>query len=135
MTMREETIQLFVDDTREHLRLIEIALLQCRQAGGDHKAMAVVVDSIHKVGGAAAVFGFKQLADFLQSAERVLQRRSPHIHGIDASCMTLLLDVAWHIDDLLELIRTGSTPSERVHDNDHRLRARLDAEMEALQAA
>jgi len=130
----EAHVKLFVDDASANLRLFEASLLRLKRVPNDMEALSAVTNAVHKVAGAASLFGFRPLAEFLRDVEKLLQQLRWIEDGIDFQAMSLMLEVSRHWGILLDLIPMGLPPSDSIYCTEIKLREKLKTKTYALES-
>lgn len=129
----EETLRLFIDESREHLGNIEEDLLSIEQGGADAPDELVdkVFRAIHTVKGSAAFFAFTRIKDLAHAMESVLGKVRSHELVPSSTIISVLLDsadalrsmindvggseqadISAYVGRLEDFLRTGSAPAD-----------------------
>lgn len=108
-------MSVFIDESREHLQLMNDSLLQLEQEPEDIKIIDEIFRSAHTLKGMSATMGFNRLAELTHHMENILD----NIRTGKADVDTVLVDVLFECLDTLnalvdEVIEEGEETTEIV---------------------
>jgi two-component system chemotaxis sensor kinase CheA len=118
-----ELVGIYREDAREHLALLDAALLRLEREGHDPEIAASLLGPLHTLKGNSGMIGFAGVKDYVHRLEEVFARARDGVLALDASALDRLLQGA---TALRQAIESSCAAGREVSD--------LAAEKEALVA-
>jgi two-component system chemotaxis sensor kinase CheA len=89
-----ELVGIYLEDAREHLALLDAALLRLEREGHDADVAASLLGPLHTLKGNSGMMGFTGVKDYVHRLEEVFGRARDGALALDASCLDRLLEGA-----------------------------------------
>ena len=113
----EEALQIYIEESRDHLTDVEKDLLQIEKQGSnvDEELINKVFRSAHSIKGGAALLGFNNIKELAHKMENLLGKIRDHSVTPDTSVINILLKAS---DTLRSLVDDTET-SDRLDISEH----------------
>jgi two-component system chemotaxis sensor kinase CheA len=108
---RAELIPIFIAESEENLRAMELGFVQLETTPGDLETLQAIFRAAHTIKGNAASLAFPSLATFAHGMEDVLDRLRTGTTALTTPLATLLLRC---VDALRRLIEGAATGADDV---------------------
>lgn len=106
-------MSVFIDESREHLQLMNDSLLQLEQEPEDLKIIDEIFRSAHTLKGMSATMGFNRLAELTHHMENILDNIRNGKADVDTSLVDVLFECLDTLNALVdEVIEDGEESSE-----------------------
>jgi len=113
----------FLAEVAEHIEAVERFVLAAREDPDDVEMLDALFRAAHSIKGAAATFGFREMAEFTHGFEGLLDAVRRRRAVLDEEVVSLVLEARDALGQILAAYRQGDQPEmERYED----LRARLE---------
>ncbi len=89
-----ELVGIYLEDAREHLALLDAALLRLEREGHDAEVAASLLGPLHTLKGNSGMMGFTGVKDYVHRLEEVFGRARDGALALDAACLDRLLEGA-----------------------------------------
>lgn len=103
--LNDETVNLFIEESREMLQEVEKLLLDVEKGNYDDETLNSIFRSAHTIKGSSGMFGFVYIEKFTHVLENLLDNVRNKMLSIDLSMCSLLLECKDHIEGLLDFYR------------------------------
>ena len=107
-------IQVFFDETAEHLDSMESLLLQLDVAAPDAEDLNAIFRAAHSIKGGAATFGFADLTDVTHILENQLDRVRKGTLSLRADMVDTFLEAGDTLSSMLHTHQSGEEPDLAV---------------------
>src|SRR5512141_209747 len=97
-----ELIGIYLEDAREHLAVLDGALLTLEREGHDRDTAASLLGPLHTLKGNSGMMGFTSIKDYVHRLEEVLARARDGALRLDAAAVDTLLRGATALRDAVE---------------------------------
>lgn len=108
-------LDLFLQESQEHLESMNQALLVLEQNPADQEAINQLFRDVHTVKGMAATMGFDALTELTHTMENVLQLLREEKVFMSPSLADLLFQSVDVLKELIDAILKGSNPEADIH--------------------
>ena len=103
-----ELVGIYLEDAREHLAVVDAALLRLEREGPDPEIAASLLGPLHTLKGNSGMMGFTAVKDYVHRLEEVLGRARDGVLLLDAHALDRLLHGAAALRDAVEArVREG----------------------------
>ncbi len=106
----DESLQIYIMESRDLLEQMEEALLTLEQNPQDEEKINAIFRAAHTIKGSAGLFGLDFIISFTHVAESVLHKVRNGEITIDESLVALLLEVGDFIGKLIDHVAESKTP-------------------------
>lgn len=89
-----ELVGIYLEDAREHLALLDAALLRLEREGHDAEAIAALLGPLHTLKGNSGMMGFTGVKDYVHRLEEVFGRARDGGLALDGAALDALLEGA-----------------------------------------
>lgn len=110
----DSALPTFVTESRELLREMEAALLQCEQGKADTEAINAIFRAAHTIKGSSGLFGLDGIVAFTHVVEGALDRVRGGALQMDESLAAVLLECRDHIEQLVNAVDDGDTEAPQL---------------------
>ncbi|MCZ8195912.1 MAG: Hpt domain-containing protein, partial [Aquidulcibacter sp.] len=135
----DESLQIYIIESRDLLQQMEEALLTLEQNPGDEEKINAIFRAAHTIKGSAGLFGLDFIISFTHVAESVLDKVRNGEIEVTEEIVALFLEVGDFISKLIDHVAEGTTPdADTLVVNDsliHRLNVYLEAKQTAKAVA
>ena len=107
MSVDDRFLEMFFEEARELLMVLEEGLMELESRQGDRAFVDKVFRSAHSIKGAAAMVGLSNVAGFTDKIETVLDRIRSQIIPADSDCISTLLESRDQLNALIESAVSG----------------------------
>jgi len=97
-----ELTGIYLEDAREHLAVVDAALLRLEREGPDPEVVASLLGPLHTLKGNSGMMGFIAVKDYVHRLEEVLGRARDATLTLDAGALDRLLQGALALRDAVE---------------------------------
>ena len=97
-----ELVGIYLEDAREHLAVVDAALLRLEREGSDPEIAASLLGPLHTLKGNSGMMGFTAIKDYVHRLEEVLGRARDGALRLDAAALDRLLQGAAALRDAIE---------------------------------
>src|SRR5512147_2032528 len=97
-----ELVGIYLEDAREHLTLLEAALLRLEREGHDPEVAASLLGPLHTLKGNSGMIGFAGAKDYVHRLEEVFARARDGALVLDADALDRLLQGATALREAVE---------------------------------
>ncbi|MGV3488263.1 MAG: chemotaxis protein CheW [Tuberibacillus sp.] len=112
----DQYLDLFLDESREHLQNLNTRLLELEQSPGDIDIVNEIFRSAHTLKGMSATMGFQSMADLTHKLENVLDSiRHGELH-VNEAIMDALFASVERLETIVETIAAGGGDSVSATD-------------------
>lgn len=126
-------LDMFIEESREHLQAINDNLLQLENAPDNIQIVNEIFRSAHTLKGMAATMGFEDMASLTHEAENVLDQIRNHKLQINSEIMDIIFASVDLLEGMVNNISEGGDGSADVSDLVAKLRAIVNGELDQLQ--
>lgn len=110
--LSEDELQIFLDETREHLETLETELLEVERGGIDSDRVARIFRAAHTIKGAAATVGLEGMTRLTHSMETLFDRMRSGEMVPTPPVMTALFSAVDVLQEMLTEVDAGAPPGE-----------------------
>ena len=107
MSVDDRFLEMFFEEARELLMVLEEGLMELESRQGDRAFVDKVFRSAHSIKGAAAMVGLSNVAGFTDKIETVLDKIRSQIIPADSDCISTLLESRDQLNALIESAVSG----------------------------
>ena len=97
-----ELVGIYLEDAREHLAVLDAALLRLEREGPDPEIVASLLGPLHTLKGNSGMMGFTAIKDYVHRLEGVLARARDGALPLDSATLDRLLQGALALRDVVE---------------------------------
>jgi two-component system chemotaxis sensor kinase CheA len=97
-----ELVGIYLEDAREHLAVVDAALLRLEREGPDPEVVASLLGPLHTLKGNSGMMGFVAIKDYVHRLEEVLARAREGALPLDAAALDRMLQGASALRDAVE---------------------------------
>jgi two-component system chemotaxis sensor kinase CheA len=97
-----ELVGIYLEDAREHLAVVDAALLRLERQGFDPEVVASLLGPLHTLKGNSGMMGFASIKDYVHRLEEVLGRTREGALALDPVALDRLLQGASALRDAIE---------------------------------
>ncbi len=97
-----ELVGIYLEDAREHLALLDAALLRLERGGHDPEGIAALLGPLHTLKGNSGMMGFTGVKDYVHRLEEVFGRARDGALALDAAALDALLEGATTLRQAVE---------------------------------
>lgn len=105
--MTDAALPTFIAESRELLREMEAALLECEQGESGAEAVNSIFRAAHTIKGSSGLFGLDGIVAFTHVVESVLDRVRANTLQMDRTLAAILLECRDHIEHLVDAVADG----------------------------
>ncbi|HEY5758670.1 MAG TPA: chemotaxis protein CheA [Steroidobacter sp.] len=105
--MTDAALPTFIAESRELLREMEAALLECEQGESGAEAVNSIFRAAHTIKGSSGLFGLDGIVAFTHVVESVLDRVRANSLQMDRTLAAILLECRDHIEHLVDAVADG----------------------------
>lgn len=117
----EQYLEMFLDESKEHLQNMNDGLLQLEEDPQNETAMEEIFRAAHTLKGMAASMGYSSLADLTHETENVLDAIRHESLEANRQMIDLLFLAATRLEEMIQDIENGGEGKRDVRDIVHRL--------------
>ncbi len=125
--MTDAALPTFIAESRELLREMEAALLECEQGETGAEAVNSIFRAAHTIKGSSGLFGLDGIVAFTHVVESVLDRVRANTLQMDRTLAAILLECRDHIEHLVDAVADGKSDDVRLATKGEGLLQRLSA--------
>ncbi|WP_116811903.1 chemotaxis protein CheA [Steroidobacter cummioxidans] len=107
--MTDAALPTFIAESRELLREMEAALLECEQGESGSEAVNSIFRAAHTIKGSSGLFGLDGIVAFTHVVESVLDRVRANSLQMDRTLAAILLECRDHIAHLVDAVADGKS--------------------------
>ncbi|GFE83349.1 chemotaxis protein CheA [Steroidobacter agaridevorans] len=107
--MTDSALPTFIAESRELLREMEAALLECEQGETGAEAVNSIFRAAHTIKGSSGLFGLDGIVAFTHVVESVLDRVRANTLQMDRTLAAILLECRDHIEHLVNAVADGKS--------------------------
>jgi two-component system chemotaxis sensor kinase CheA len=107
--MTDAALPTFIAESRELLREMEAALLECEQGESGAEAVNSIFRAAHTIKGSSGLFGLDGIVAFTHVVESVLDRVRANSLQMDRTLAAILLECRDHIEHLVNAVADGKS--------------------------
>ncbi|HEY0942024.1 MAG TPA: chemotaxis protein CheA [Steroidobacter sp.] len=122
----DSALPTFVAESRELLRQMEAALLECEQGDADVEAVNAIFRAAHTIKGSSGLFGLDHIVAFTHVVESVLDRVRANTLQMDKELAAILLECRDHMEQLVDAVAAGKDQDASLAANGARLLQKLN---------
>nr|WP_298721787.1 chemotaxis protein CheA [uncultured Steroidobacter sp.] len=112
--MTDAALPTFIAESRELLREMEAALLECEQGETGSEAVNSIFRAAHTIKGSSGLFGLDGIVAFTHVVESVLDRVRANTLQMDRTLAAILLECRDHIAHLVDAVAEGKPDDLRL---------------------
>jgi two-component system chemotaxis sensor kinase CheA len=105
----DSALPTFVAESRELLREMEAALLECEQGDAGTESINSIFRAAHTIKGSSGLFGLDHIVAFTHVVESVLDRVRANTLQMDRALAAILLECRDHIEQMVDAVADGRT--------------------------
>lgn len=103
----DSALPTFIAESRELLREMEAALLECEQGDAGSEAVNAIFRAAHTIKGSSGLFGLDSIVAFTHVVESVLDRVRANTLQMDKELAAILLECRDHMEHLVDAVADG----------------------------
>jgi two-component system chemotaxis sensor kinase CheA len=131
----DESLQIYIIESRDLLQQMEEALLTLEQSPQDEEKINAIFRAAHTIKGSAGLFGLDFIISFTHVAESVLDKLRNGDIAVTEELVALFLEVGDFISKLIDHVAEGATPDADTQAINDGLIRRLNVYLDAQHAA
>jgi two-component system chemotaxis sensor kinase CheA len=125
--MTDAALPTFIAESRELLREMEAALLECEQGETGAEAVNSIFRAAHTIKGSSGLFGLDGIVAFTHVVESVLDRVRANTLQMDRALAAILLECRDHIEHLVDAVADGKADDVQLATKGESLLQKLSA--------
>lgn len=125
--MTDSALPTFIAESRELLREMEAALLECEQGESGADAVNSIFRAAHTIKGSSGLFGLDGIVAFTHVVESVLDRVRANTLQMDRTLAAILLECRDHIEHLVDAVDEGKSADVELATRGESLLQKLSA--------
>ncbi|WP_217705591.1 chemotaxis protein CheA [Peristeroidobacter soli] len=125
--MTDAALPTFIAESRELLREMEAALLECEQGESGAEAVNSIFRAAHTIKGSSGLFGLDGIVAFTHVVESVLDRVRANSLQMDRTLAAILLECRDHIEHLVDAVADGKPDDVQLATKGESLLQKLSA--------
>jgi two-component system chemotaxis sensor kinase CheA len=125
--MTDSALPTFIAESRELLREMEAALLECEQGETGAEAVNSIFRAAHTIKGSSGLFGLDGIVAFTHVVESVLDRVRANSLQMDRTLAAILLECRDHIEHLVDAVADGKSNDVQLATQGESLLQKLSA--------
>lgn len=125
--MTDSALPTFIAESRELLREMEAALLECEQGETGAEAVNSIFRAAHTIKGSSGLFGLDGIVAFTHVVESVLDRVRANSLQMDRMLAAILLECRDHIEHLVDAVDNGKSDDVQLITKGESLLQKLSA--------
>ncbi|WP_129648614.1 chemotaxis protein CheA [Peristeroidobacter agariperforans] len=125
--MTDSALPTFIAESRELLREMEAALLECEQGETGAEAVNSIFRAAHTIKGSSGLFGLDGIVAFTHVVESVLDRVRANTLQMDRALAAILLECRDHIEHLVNAVADGKSDDVQLATRGESLLQKLSA--------
>ena len=134
--VRDENLNDFLCEAREHIAGAEESLLELEQSPEDSELINTVFRAFHTIKGVAGFMNLKPIVEVAHTAETLLDQIRNGAIALDGDYMNLILQSCDMLSQLLEVLEDGQAPTQgEMRNLVERLKRAIAGEIEPPQMA
>lgn len=114
---RDDSLAIFVEETREQIQTMEEYLLEADQHRDD-ESLNTIFRSAHTVKGSAGIFAFDTIVNFTHHFEHILDLLRKHKIEFESELISLLLKCNDHLSFLMDLVENDEIDDYEANDSE-----------------
>ena len=123
----DSALPTFIAESRELLREMEGALLECEQGEGGSEAVNAIFRAAHTIKGSSGLFGLDVIVAFTHVVESVLDRVRANTLQMDKELAAVLLECRDHMEHLVDAVADGKLDDVQLASKGEGLLHKLNA--------
>lgn len=131
----DESLQIYIIESRDLLQQMEEALLTLEQSPQDEEKINAIFRAAHTIKGSAGLFGLDFIISFTHVAESVLDKLRNGDIAVTEELVALFLEVGDFISKLIDHVAEGTTPDPDTQAINDGLIRRLNVYLDDQHAA
>src|ERR1043165_8190520 len=125
--MTDSALPTFIAESRELLREMEAALLECEQGETGAEAVNSIFRASHTIKGSSGLFGLDGIVAFTHVVESVLDRVRANTLQMDRTLAAILLECRDHIEHLVTAVAAANPDDVQLATKGESLLQRLSS--------
>ena len=122
-----ELVGIYLEDAREHLAILDAALLRLEREGASPEVAASVLGPLHTLKGNSGMIGFTGVKDYVHRLEEVFARARAGALALDAAALDRLLAGATALREAVEAACASGSEARDLAPEKAALGALLDS--------
>lgn len=111
----QQYIELFFQDTEEHLQLMTDALLDLEKNPADAEALSALFRSAHSIKSSSAMVGFMHISEFTHHMEDLIGHLRDNKVSIDTETVNLLFNAFDTLKEMMSQLQDTASEEKRNH--------------------
>ncbi|MFC5558080.1 chemotaxis protein CheW [Ureibacillus thermophilus] len=123
MEMNQQYLDMFIEESKEHLQACSDLLLELEKNPNDISIVNEIFRSAHTLKGMAATMGFEDLADLTHKMENVLDAIRNEKIKVDSNLLDIVFESVDHLEAMITDIASGGNGKRDVSEIVEKLKA------------